>query len=202
MTQPLHVIILAAGAGKRMKSVLPKVLQPVAGQPMLAHVIATARELKPDAIHIVYGHGGDAVRAHFSSQPDLLWAEQSQQLGTGHAVAQAMPEVPDAAQVLVLYGDVPLIRAQTLRELLDQPGRLAVLAAEMDNPTGYGRIVRDAKGQPSGVFIDEAMTLVQAAIPAPGEAAREQMLTRALYVFGALTAAMTARLTAGAPRPA
>ena len=147
MTQPLHVIILAAGAGKRMKSVLPKVLQPVAGQPMLAHVIATARELKPDAIHIVHGHGGDAVRAHFASQPDLLWAEQAQQLGTGHAVAQAMPEVPDAAQVLVLYGDVPLIRAQTLRELLDQPGRLAVLAAEMDNPTGYGRIVRDAEGK-------------------------------------------------------
>ena len=147
MTQALHVIILAAGAGKRMKSALPKVLQPIAGQPMLAHVIATARELNPDAIHIVYGHGGDAVRTRFGGQPDLVWAEQSQQLGTGHAVAQAMPEVPDAAQVLVLYGDVPLIRAQTLRQLLDQPGRLAVLAAEMENPTGYGRIVRDAEGK-------------------------------------------------------
>ena len=147
MSQALHVIILAAGAGKRMKSVLPKVLQPVAGQPMLAHVIATARELQPAAIHIVYGHGGDAVRARFADQPDLLWAEQAQQLGTGHAVAQAMPDVPDAAQVLVLYGDVPLIRAQTLRDLLAQPGRLAVLAAEMENPTGYGRIVRDAEGK-------------------------------------------------------
>ena len=147
MSQNLHVIILAAGAGKRMRSVLPKVLQPIAGQPMLAHVIATARELQPAAIHIVYGHGGDAVRARFADQPDLLWAEQAQQLGTGHAVAQAMPDVPDAAQVLVLYGDVPLIRAQTLRDLLAQPGRLAVLAAEMDNPTGYGRIVRDAEGR-------------------------------------------------------
>lgn len=147
MSQALHVIILAAGAGKRMRSVLPKVLQPVAGQPMLAHVIATARELQPAAIHIVYGHGGDAVRARFADQPDLLWAEQAQQLGTGHAVAQAMPDVPDAAQVLVLYGDVPLIRAQTLRDLLAQPGRLAVLAAEMENPTGYGRIVRDAEGK-------------------------------------------------------
>lgn len=146
MTQALHVIILAAGAGKRMKSALPKVLQPIAGQPMLAHVIATARELEPAAIHVVHGHGGDVVRARFSDQPDLLWAEQAQQLGTGHAVAQAMPDVPDAAQVLVLYGDVPLIRAPTLRHLLSQPGRLAVLAAEVADPTGYGRIVRDAEG--------------------------------------------------------
>ncbi|PII19301.1 UDP-N-acetylglucosamine diphosphorylase/glucosamine-1-phosphate N-acetyltransferase [Stenotrophomonas sp. LMG 10879] len=147
MTQPLHVIILAAGAGKRMKSVLPKVLQPIAGQPMLAHVIATARELQPAAIHVVYGHGGDQVRSYFADQPDLLWAEQAQQLGTGHAVAQAMPEVPDAAQVLVLYGDVPLIRAQTLRELLAQPGRLAVLVADVEDPTGYGRVLRDAEGK-------------------------------------------------------
>jgi len=87
------------------------------------------------------------VRDRFGDQPDLVWAEQTQQLGTGHAVAQAMPEVPDAAQVLVLYGDVPLIRAQTLRHLLAQPGRLAVLAAEMQDPSGYGRIVRDAEGR-------------------------------------------------------
>ncbi len=147
MTQALHVIILAAGAGKRMKSVLPKVLQPIAGQPMLAHVIDAARELQPAAIHVVYGHGGEAVRQHFADQPDLQWAEQAQQLGTGHAVAQAMPQVPDAAQVLVLYGDVPLIRAQTLRDLLAQPGRLAVLVADVDDPTGYGRVLRDAEGK-------------------------------------------------------
>jgi bifunctional UDP-N-acetylglucosamine pyrophosphorylase/glucosamine-1-phosphate N-acetyltransferase len=147
MTQPLHVIILAAGAGKRMKSALPKVLQPIAGRPMLAHVIDTARQLQPAAIHVVYGHGGEAVRQAFADQPDLRWAEQGQQLGTGHAVLQAMPEVPDAATVLVLYGDVPLIRAETLRHLLSQPGRLAVLVAEVADPTGYGRIVRNAEGK-------------------------------------------------------
>jgi len=147
MTQPLHVIILAAGAGKRMKSALPKVLQPIAGRPMLAHVIDTARQLQPEAIHVVYGHGGEAVRQAFADQPDLRWAEQREQLGTGHAVLQAMPEVPDAATVLVLYGDVPLIRGETLRHLLSQPGRLAVLVAEVVDPTGYGRIVRNAEGK-------------------------------------------------------
>jgi len=147
MSQPLHVIILAAGAGKRMKSALPKVLQPIAGQPMLAHVIATARNLRPEAIHVVYGHGGQAVRDAFASQTDLVWSAQAEQLGTGHAVAQAMPGVPDAVQVLVLYGDVPLIREQTLRGLLEQSGRLGVLVADMDDPTGYGRIVRDAEGK-------------------------------------------------------
>lgn len=147
MTQPLHVIILAAGAGKRMKSALPKVLQPIAGRPMLAHVIDTARQLQPEAIHVVYGHGGEAVGQAFADQPDLRWAEQGEQLGTGHAVLQAMPEVPDAATVLVLYGDVPLIRGETLRHLLSQPGRLAVLVAEVADPTGYGRIVRNAEGK-------------------------------------------------------
>jgi bifunctional UDP-N-acetylglucosamine pyrophosphorylase/glucosamine-1-phosphate N-acetyltransferase len=147
MTHALHVIILAAGAGKRMKSDLPKVLQPIAGRPMLAHVIDTARQLQPDAIHVVYGHGGEAVRAAFADQPDLQWAEQREQLGTGHAVQQAMPQVPDAAKVLVLYGDVPLIRLDTLQHLLSQPGRLAVLVADMPNPTGYGRIVRNAEGK-------------------------------------------------------
>ena len=151
MTQPLHVIILAAGAGKRMKSLLPKVLQPIAGQPMLAHVIATARELQPAGIHVVYGHGGEAVRAAFADQQDLLWAEQSQQLGTGHAVQQAMPQVPDTAQVLVLYGDVPLMRAQTLSALLNNGPRLAVLVAELDDPNGYGRIVRDAEGKVAAI---------------------------------------------------
>ncbi len=151
MTQPLHVIILAAGAGKRMKSALPKVLQPIAGRPMLAHVIAAARELQPAGIHVVYGHGGEAVRAAFADQTDLGWAEQQQQLGTGHAVQQAMPDVPDTAQVLVLYGDVPLIRADTLKALLQDAPRLAVLVAELENPTGYGRIVRDAEGKVSAI---------------------------------------------------
>ena len=151
MTAPLHVIILAAGEGKRMNSDRPKVLQRIAGKSMLAHVVATARALGPAGIHVVYGHGGDQVRAAFEGQDDLHWAEQAQQLGTGHAVAQAMPGVPDGAQVLVLFGDVPLIRADTLRALLSAPERLAVLAAEPADPTGYGRIVRDAQGNVASI---------------------------------------------------
>lgn len=151
MATPLHVVILAAGEGKRMKSKLPKVLQALAGRPMLAHVVDTARTLRPAGIHIVYGHGGEQVRAAFAGQQDLAWAEQAQQLGTGHAVRQAMPEVPDGAQVLVLYGDVPLIRGDTLRRLLESPGRLAVLVAELQDPTGYGRIVRDPEGRVAAI---------------------------------------------------
>ncbi|RBK91892.1 bifunctional N-acetylglucosamine-1-phosphate uridyltransferase/glucosamine-1-phosphate acetyltransferase, partial [Xanthomonas oryzae pv. oryzae] len=151
MTLPLHVVILAAGEGKRMRSSLPKVLQPLAGQPMLAHVIATARQLQPAAIHIVYGHGSDQVQAAFADQSDLQWAAQREQLGTGHAVQQAMPAIPDAARVLVLYGDVPLIRSESLLQLLHAPGRMAVLVAELANPTGYGRILRDAEGKVAAI---------------------------------------------------
>ncbi len=143
----LHIVILAAGEGKRMKSATAKVLQKIAGRPMLAHVIDTARALRPAGIHLVYGHGGEQVRAAFQGQDDLSWAEQEQRLGTGHAVQQAMPGVPQDARVLVLYGDVPLIQAATLQRLLDAPGRLAVLVADMDDPTGYGRIVRDPEGR-------------------------------------------------------
>lgn len=151
MSAALHVVILAAGEGKRMKSVLPKVLQTVAGQPMLAHVIAVARTLKPAGIHIVFGHGGDQVRSAFAAQSDLLWAEQAHQLGTGHAVQQAMAQIPDAAKVLVLYGDVPLITADSLQRLLATPAKLAVLAAELANPTGYGRILRDSEGHVAAI---------------------------------------------------
>lgn len=147
MAAPLHVVILAAGEGKRMKSSLPKVLQKVAGRAMLWHVIDTARQLQPAAIHVVYGHGGDQVRAAFADQPGLEWAEQTERLGTGHALQQAMPQVDHDARVLVLYGDVPLIRANTLRRLLQAPGRIAMLAADLDEPAGYGRVVRDAAGK-------------------------------------------------------
>lgn len=147
MSAPLHVVILAAGEGKRMKSALPKVLQKIAGQPMLAHVIATARALQPAGIHVVYGHGGQAVRMAFDGPADIGWAEQADRLGTGHALQQAMPSVPQDARVLVLYGDVPLIAADTLQRLLDAPGRIAVLVADLADPTGYGRIVRDAEGR-------------------------------------------------------
>ena len=147
MPAPLHVIILAAGEGKRMKSSLPKVLQRIAGRPMLAHVIESARALAPAGIHVVYGHGGEAVRAAFNDQLDLVWAEQAQQRGTGHAVQQAMPNVPAEARVLVLYGDVPLITPETLQRLLAAPGRIAVLVADLDDPTGYGRVLRDPEGR-------------------------------------------------------
>ncbi|MBJ6982243.1 bifunctional UDP-N-acetylglucosamine diphosphorylase/glucosamine-1-phosphate N-acetyltransferase GlmU [Luteimonas sp. MC1572] len=150
-TPDIHVVILAAGEGKRMKSRLPKVLQKIAGQPMLAHVIAAARGLSPAAIHVVHGHGGDQVQAAFAEQTDLQWVEQALQLGTGHAVREAMPGVPDGAQVVVLYGDVPLITTATLQRLLATGGRLAVLVAELDDPTGYGRVVRDPEGNVGAV---------------------------------------------------
>ena len=146
MPAPLHVVILAAGEGKRMKSSLPKVLQPIAARPMLAHVVEVARTLQPAAIHVVHGHGGEQVREAFAGQQDLQWALQARQLGTGHAVQQALPAVPDDARVLVLYGDVPLITGATLQRLLAAHGTLAVLAAEPADPAGYGRIVRDAEG--------------------------------------------------------
>ena len=151
MTQALHVVILAAGAGKRMKSALPKVLQPVGGRPMLAHVVDTARALAPAGIHVVYGHGGEMVRAAFAGQDDLRWVEQARQLGTGHAVQQAMPAIPETVDVLVLYGDVPLTAPATLRRLIDGPGLLRVLVSEPDDPAGYGRIVRDPQGRVAAI---------------------------------------------------
>ena len=147
MSKPLHVVILAAGEGKRMRSRLPKVLQPIAGRPMLSHAIDAARGLAPQGIHVVHGHGGDAVQAAFADQADLQWVLQDRQLGTGHAVQQAIPAIPDEATVLVLYGDVPLITTATLQRLLAVNARLAVLVAEPADPAGYGRIVRDAEGR-------------------------------------------------------
>jgi bifunctional UDP-N-acetylglucosamine pyrophosphorylase/glucosamine-1-phosphate N-acetyltransferase len=143
----LAVVILAAGQGKRMKSDLPKVLQPLAGMPLLAHVVSRARLLQPSSIHVVYGHGGDAVRAAIRDA-DLKWSLQAEQLGTGHAVAQAMPEVSDDELALILYGDVPLIRPETLRALIAAAGAkaMSLLTVLLDDPTGYGRIVRNARG--------------------------------------------------------
>jgi bifunctional UDP-N-acetylglucosamine pyrophosphorylase/glucosamine-1-phosphate N-acetyltransferase len=144
---PLHVLILAAGEGKRMRSRKPKVLMPVAGRPMLAHVIAAARALSPECIHMVFGHAGEQVRAAFADQSDLSWIEQAERRGTGHAVQQALPLLPESGRVLVLYGDVPLIRSETLRGLLDAGGDLAVLAAELADPSGYGRLLLDESGR-------------------------------------------------------
>lgn len=142
----LAVVILAAGKGTRMKSSMPKVLHPLAHKPLVQHVIDTARSLDPSQIVVVYGHGGDQVR-EVVIDDDLSWAEQAEQLGTGHAVQQAMPHIKEADRVLVLYGDVPLTSAETLRELLDQAGKgMGLLTINLDNPSGYGRIVRDDKG--------------------------------------------------------
>ena len=138
----MNVVILAAGLGKRMYSDLPKVLHPLAGRPLLAHVIATARSLKPGVICIVYGHGGESVRETIA-QPDLVWARQEPQLGTGHALLQALPHLDTKVPTLVLYGDVPLTRAETLETLCHAAGEgVALLTVELDDPHGYGRIIR------------------------------------------------------------
>ena len=140
----LSVIILAAGQGTRMRSDLPKVLQPLAGKPLLGHVLDTAQELGADDVCVVYGHGGETVPAAFADE-SLRWALQAEQNGTGHAAQQAMPDTPDANRILILFGDVPLLTAPTLQRLLDQTtaDELAVLSVDMDDPGGYGRIVRD-----------------------------------------------------------
>ncbi|MBQ4855044.1 bifunctional UDP-N-acetylglucosamine diphosphorylase/glucosamine-1-phosphate N-acetyltransferase GlmU [Rhodanobacter sp. B2A1Ga4] len=143
---PLHVVILAAGAGTRMKSSRPKVLMPLAGRPLLAHVVDTARALQPAAIHVVYGHGGDQVRAAFAGQTDLCWVLQAERLGTGHAVGQALGEIPDSARVLVLYGDVPLTRVDTLQQLASAEGGFSLLTMRLADPRGYGRVLCDGNG--------------------------------------------------------
>lgn len=143
----LEVVILAAGQGKRMRSDLPKVLHRLAGRPLLAHVIAAARALKPARIHVVHGHGGEAVKAAFAGER-IEWVEQARQLGTGHALQQALPRVSRAATVLVLNGDVPLVSADTLRKLVKASGKgLAIATSDLSDPAGYGRVVRDAQGR-------------------------------------------------------
>ena len=143
----MNIVILAAGQGKRMHSNLPKVLHPVAGKALAQHVIDTARSLAPEKLIVVYGHGGDVVRATLAAD-DILWAEQAQQLGTGHAVAQALQALGNAAQTLVLYGDVPLTTVATLKRLLQAAkDGLAILTVDLADPSGYGRIVRNAAGQ-------------------------------------------------------
>jgi bifunctional UDP-N-acetylglucosamine pyrophosphorylase/glucosamine-1-phosphate N-acetyltransferase len=143
----LEILVLAAGLGKRMRSDLPKVLHPLAGRPLLAHVLQTARELSPGKIIVVHGHGAEQVKQAFPDK-DVEWVLQAEQLGTAHAVMQAMPRVSEDADVLVLYGDVPLTQASTLKRLLEAAhDGLAVLTADLEDPAAYGRIVRDASGR-------------------------------------------------------
>ncbi|MDH3560359.1 MAG: bifunctional UDP-N-acetylglucosamine diphosphorylase/glucosamine-1-phosphate N-acetyltransferase GlmU [Gammaproteobacteria bacterium] len=148
----LSIIILAAGQGTRMRSGLPKVLHPLAGRPLLGHVIETARGFAGAELHVVIGHGAEQVRAAFP-ETDIHWVIQDQQLGTGHAVAQVLPGIADDRVVVVMYGDVPLIRRATLDALLADAARdkVCLLTAELDQPTGYGRIMRDETGHITGI---------------------------------------------------
>ncbi|WP_090936718.1 bifunctional UDP-N-acetylglucosamine diphosphorylase/glucosamine-1-phosphate N-acetyltransferase GlmU [Azotobacter beijerinckii] len=160
----LDIVILAAGQGTRMRSALPKVLHPVAGNSMLGHVVATARQLAPQGIHVVIGHGAEQVRERLAAD-DLNFVVQPEQLGTGHAVAQALPAL-SAERVLILYGDVPLIEADTLQRLLAQvgPDRLALLTVDLVDPSGYGRIVRDTAGEVVAIVEHKDATPEQRAI--------------------------------------
>ncbi|UST85083.1 MULTISPECIES: bifunctional UDP-N-acetylglucosamine diphosphorylase/glucosamine-1-phosphate N-acetyltransferase GlmU [Pseudomonas] len=160
----LEIVILAAGQGTRMRSALPKVLHPIAGNSMLGHVIHSARQLDPQRIHVVIGHGADVVRERLAAD-DLNFVLQDKQLGTGHATAQAVPFI-DADTVLILYGDVPLIEVETLQRLLKHvvPGQMGLLTVELDDPTGYGRIVRDADGKVAAIVEHKDASEAQRAI--------------------------------------
>ncbi|HZF19212.1 MAG TPA: NTP transferase domain-containing protein, partial [Burkholderiales bacterium] len=141
----MNIIILAAGPGKRMHSSTPKVLHRLAGRAMLAHVFDTAKQLSPKVVCVVYGHGGEHVRQAVGEN-GAVWVMQEPQLGTGHAVMQATPHLDERWPTLVLYGDVPLIRAETLKQLVQATGKgLGLLTATLDSPAGYGRILRNGK---------------------------------------------------------
>ena len=160
----LHIIILAAGKGTRMYSRQPKVLHPIGGKAMLAHVIQTAQTLAPQAIHVVVGHGKEQVKQQLAAA-NVNWVEQTEQLGTGHAVQTALPYLPQDGRTLVLYGDVPLIDAANLHALLDAAGDgVGILTDIMDNPTGYGRIIRDANNQVVQIVEEKDASPAQKAI--------------------------------------
>ncbi|MGM0450137.1 MAG: bifunctional UDP-N-acetylglucosamine diphosphorylase/glucosamine-1-phosphate N-acetyltransferase GlmU [Pseudomonadota bacterium] len=165
MTTPLHIVVLAAGQGSRMKSSLPKVLHSLAGQPLLHHVLDSARHLNPDGLHVVIGHGADRV-CDTTPATDIQWVIQKEQLGTGHAVAQALPGIPDSARVLVLYGDVPLTSADTLSRLSEviSSQSLGLLTVNLPDPSGYGRILRNKQGSVTGIVEQKDATPEQLSV--------------------------------------
>ncbi len=153
----IDIVILAAGMGKRMRSTFPKVLHPLAGKPILSHVLDTARALSPKKICVIYGYGGELVRQAIGNNSNLVWVEQAQQLGTGHAVKQALPYLEESDVTLVLFGDVPLVKSSTLTNLIDKASKdsLTLLTVELANPTGYGRIVRDPETNYVRAIVEE-----------------------------------------------
>jgi bifunctional UDP-N-acetylglucosamine pyrophosphorylase / glucosamine-1-phosphate N-acetyltransferase len=165
MQKELSIVILAAGEGTRMKSSLPKVLHALAGKPLLEHVIETAQMLAKGRVFVVYGHGGEGVKQRLA-QMDVKWIEQKKQLGTGHAVLQAIPHIPASHRVLVLYGDVPLIRAETLRNLIKHTPKtgLGWLTVQVDRPQGLGRIIRDMDANPVAIIEEKDATELQKTI--------------------------------------
>jgi bifunctional UDP-N-acetylglucosamine pyrophosphorylase/glucosamine-1-phosphate N-acetyltransferase len=161
-----EAVILAAGQGTRMKSRLPKVLHPLAGKPLVAYVMDVARKLGVVKLHTVVGHGAEKVQIQFEDNDDVLWVQQLEQLGTGHAVLQAMPGIDPQSQVIILYGDVPMLEESTLRALTSScaQGSLALLTVELADPSGYGRIVRDEQGQVRSIVEEKDCTTAQRAI--------------------------------------
>lgn len=163
MTSPdLHVIILAAGQGKRMYSSLPKVLHELAGKPLLHHVIDTSLEINPEKIHVVFGHGGEVVKSSCTNY-DINWVHQPEQNGTGHAVDLALAQIPEGKKCLVLYGDVPLLKSQRLHDFIQKCNRIGILTAILGDPTGYGRILRQ-EGHISGIVEQRDASVAQAEI--------------------------------------
>jgi bifunctional UDP-N-acetylglucosamine pyrophosphorylase / glucosamine-1-phosphate N-acetyltransferase len=162
MPRNLQIVILAAGLGKRMRSDLPKVLHPLAGKPLLGHVLDTARSLNPSRLCVVYGHGGEVLPNTIEGS-DIAWARQEPQLGTGHAVMQALPYLSRGGLVLILYGDVPLITGETLQILLAKagPDALGLLTVDLSTPFGYGRIVRNKSGAVTAIAEEKDATAAQ-----------------------------------------
>ena len=182
----LNIVILAAGKGTRMHSAKAKVLHPLAGEPLLQHVINTAKHLKPQKTVVVYGYGGGAVPEAFAHE-DIIWVEQKEQLGTGHAVQQVLPHLDSDATTLILLGDVPLVSADTCKGLLEKTEQLGLLTVRKADPSGYGRIVRDSTGKVSAVVEHKDATAQQLEI--------NEVNTGIIAVSNACLAAWLKRLT-------